>query len=268
MPQPKTIGHGVAYQASTWEKGLASAIALGVIGLVAYLVIRNQPIQAELAAMVRILLSLAVAVLGATLPGFLKVDLSVKGFAIRAAGALGLFVLTYFWSPNLAPQLSSQGAPQPGQSDALPTYYFDGLVVDDATKSLLSGAEVELTIGGTTTADKTDSEGKYLFSIPKAGHQIAAVFVASAAGYRAYTKNLKSNPSGVLDSVPTVFLQTEPRPSPPSPTSPPAPVVKMTGKWTEALRYTPRPSATAARIAVQAVRSEAVAENPPIDKVN
>ena len=141
-----------------------------------------------------------------------------------------------------------------GKSDVLPTYYFDGLVVDEATKSLLSGAEVKLMIGETTTSDKTDSEGKYLFSVPKAGHQIAAIFVASAAGYRAYTKNLKSDPSGVLESVPTVFLQAESQPSPPSPSPSAAPVVRMTGKWTEATRYTPRALPTAARIAVEAVR--------------
>ena len=147
-----------------------------------------------------------------------------------------------------------QDSAKQGESDALPTYYFDGLVVDEATKSLLSGAEVKLTIGETTTSDKTDSEGKYLFSVPKAGHQIAAIFVASAAGYRAYTKNLKSDPSGVLESVPTVFLQAESQPSPPSPNPSAAPVVRMTGKWTEATRYTPRALPTAARIAVQAVR--------------
>ena len=160
----------------------------------------------------------------------------------------------YSWFKDRSNRQDSAKQGEQGKSDALPTYYFDGLVVDEATKSLLSGAEVKLTIGETTTSDKTDSEGKYLFSVPKAGHQIAAIFVASAAGYRAYTKNLKSDPSGVLESVPPVFLQAESQPSPPSPSHSTAPVVTMTGKWTEATRYTPRALPTAARIAVEAVR--------------
>jgi hypothetical protein len=160
----------------------------------------------------------------------------------------------YSWFKDRSNRQDSAKQGEQGKSDALPTYYFDGLVVDEATKSLLSGAEVKLMIGEITTSDKTDSEGKYLFSVPKAGHQIAAIFVASAAGYRAYTKNLKSDPSGVLESVPTVFLQAESQPSPSSPSPSTAPVVRMTGKWTEATRYTPRALPTAARIAVQAVK--------------
>jgi len=133
-------------------------------------------------------------------------------------------------------------------------YYYGGQVVDDASKSLLHGVEIKLTIGDTTTTDSTDSEGKYLFSIPKAGRQLAAVFVANAAGYQAYTKNLRSDPSGVLESVPIVFLQAVSQPSPQNPATPTAPVAKMTAKWTIATRYVPRQLQTATRIAPSAIK--------------
>jgi hypothetical protein len=52
---------------------------------------------------VRILLSFAVAVLGATIPGFLHLDWQGGGLAVRAAGALALFALTYFFTPTVIP---------------------------------------------------------------------------------------------------------------------------------------------------------------------
>jgi hypothetical protein len=73
----------------------------------AIVVIRNQPFaDPNIASLARILISLAIAVLGATIPGFLQVDWSVRGLSIRAAGALALFVITYFFTPKLAPALS------------------------------------------------------------------------------------------------------------------------------------------------------------------
>jgi hypothetical protein len=54
--------------------------------------------------MTRIILSLSVAVLGATVPGFLNVGWSAKGFAVRAGGALALFVLTFLLTPQVVQQ--------------------------------------------------------------------------------------------------------------------------------------------------------------------
>jgi hypothetical protein len=134
------------------------------------------------------------------------------------------------------------------------TYYFDGQVVDETNKSLLSGVDVKLTISDTTTIDRTDSEGKYLFNVPKSGHQLAALFVASAAGYTDYVKNLKSDSVGVLESVPTVFMHAAPPQS--GQNSPTAPVPKLTGKWSVAMKYTPRPLLTAKRIPIPVVKPQ------------
>jgi hypothetical protein len=53
-------------------------------------------------------LSLATAVLGATIPGFLDIGWKGRGLAIRAGGALALFVLTFVYTPDLAarPQIT------------------------------------------------------------------------------------------------------------------------------------------------------------------
>jgi len=49
----------------------------------------------------RILLSLGVAIFGAVIPGFLKINLTWKGVVIRAGGALALFLLTFFFTPKI-----------------------------------------------------------------------------------------------------------------------------------------------------------------------
>jgi len=51
---------------------------------------------------------LATAVLGAVLPGFLHVTWNVKGVAIRAAGALAVFVVTFFGTPKVLPNLNAE----------------------------------------------------------------------------------------------------------------------------------------------------------------
>jgi hypothetical protein len=67
-------------------------------------VIRNQPIADDhLVELLRIILSVAMGVLGATIPGFLHVEYKIGGLAIRAAGALALVVLTYFYTPKVGP---------------------------------------------------------------------------------------------------------------------------------------------------------------------
>src|SRR5439155_23787790 len=57
-----------------------------------------------------IVLSFAVALLGATIPGFLQIGFQGGGLAVRAGGALALFFLTFFYTPkvlhNVAPTTS------------------------------------------------------------------------------------------------------------------------------------------------------------------
>ncbi len=67
-------------------------------------VLRKEPFADQnQVVLVRTVLSLAVGVIGAVVPGFLQIDLGGKGVAIRAGGALALFVITFFFSPNVLP---------------------------------------------------------------------------------------------------------------------------------------------------------------------
>jgi hypothetical protein len=85
-----------------WEKIVGYGVALWIIGLVSYLLIRNAPFNdPNLVVAMRILLSLSVAIVGAVIPGFLSVDLRYKGASIRAGAALALFVFTYWFSPKV-----------------------------------------------------------------------------------------------------------------------------------------------------------------------
>ena len=93
----------MSYQPQTWEKVATYATALCFIVSIMYLLIRNQAIaDPNLVVALRILLSLAVAVFGGSVPGMLRVDLtSKKGVAIRATGALALFVISFLMTPKV-----------------------------------------------------------------------------------------------------------------------------------------------------------------------
>jgi hypothetical protein len=99
-----------AYTPSTWEKVVAVAVAVFVFGLVAFLVVRNTAFaDLNLVLLIRTVLSISAAILGATIPGFLHLDWKGKGFVIRAGGALALFVLTYAWSPSVISATPTSG---------------------------------------------------------------------------------------------------------------------------------------------------------------
>lgn len=92
------------YKAALWERILAAVCAVAILALVFIVVLRNEPFRDQnQVVLVRTILSLAVGVIGAVVPGFLQVDLRGKGVAIRAGGALALFVITFFFSPKVLP---------------------------------------------------------------------------------------------------------------------------------------------------------------------
>jgi tetratricopeptide (TPR) repeat protein len=86
-----------------FDRIAATLAALTVIGLAVFLAVRNEAFASpELFFVVRVVLSFAVAVLGATIPGFLRIGQEGSRPAIRAGGALVLFVLTFVYTPDLA----------------------------------------------------------------------------------------------------------------------------------------------------------------------
>lgn len=85
-----------------FDRIAATCAALVVVGLAVFLLIRNEAIaDPQLFFVLRVVLSFSTAVLGATIPGFLEVGWKSSGLAIRAGGALALFVLTYLYTPDL-----------------------------------------------------------------------------------------------------------------------------------------------------------------------
>ncbi|PTY38580.1 hypothetical protein BGP77_11585 [Saccharospirillum sp. MSK14-1] len=87
---------------NSFERKVATFTSIGVIALLVFLLIRNQEFaDPNLVVIARILMSLAVAVIGATIPGFLNLDWNLKGLVVRAGGALALFVLTFISTPKV-----------------------------------------------------------------------------------------------------------------------------------------------------------------------
>lgn len=95
-------GRKLGYQPQNWGKAVTYSTGLGFFGVVCFLLIRNQPISdPNLVVALRTLLSLTIAIFGAALPGLLRVDFSKKGMAIRATGALALFVISFLLTPKV-----------------------------------------------------------------------------------------------------------------------------------------------------------------------
>jgi peptidoglycan/LPS O-acetylase OafA/YrhL len=121
------------YRSNVWERSIAVVAALVCLMIVIVVLIRNQPFaDADIAALTRTILSFAIAVLGAAIPGLLHIGWSTKGTTIRAAGALALFVLTYFGAPKLSESLrgsSAQAINQKSTGDCSPNIgSFSGAV--------------------------------------------------------------------------------------------------------------------------------------------
>lgn len=115
---------------SLWERIVAAVCAFAVLGLVAYVVIRNERFaDPNIVLLLRIFVSIASGIFGATIPGFLDVHWSGAGLAIRATGAFGFAIVTFFGSPYVI-----QTAPPP------PT------VTIDQPTGAANGANLELSI--------------------------------------------------------------------------------------------------------------------------
>lgn len=91
-----------SYHVQTWEKVIGYLAGFLIVCTIVFLAVRNEAVaDKNLAVMLRTLLSLAIAVLGAVVPGMLKVGWKGQGFWIRAGGALALFVLAFFGTPTV-----------------------------------------------------------------------------------------------------------------------------------------------------------------------
>jgi hypothetical protein len=124
-----------------WERITAVITAIGIVATVLFLVIRNKPFNdPNLVVLLRIILSLATAILGATIPGFFNLKWDVKGVAVRAGGALALFAFTFIFTPKVLPAAAAGPAanidPLVEQMKAM-NARFDGLTNSLSGMSLL-----------------------------------------------------------------------------------------------------------------------------------
>jgi hypothetical protein len=102
VPTDTSRGNGRRISAALWERIAAVVFGFVAAGLGCFLVIRNEPIaDPTFQVIIRILMSTAVAIFTGTVPGFLKVKWSTRWFAVRAVGALAVFVLTYVYTPKI-----------------------------------------------------------------------------------------------------------------------------------------------------------------------
>lgn len=96
----------------SFDRVAATLAALVVVGLAIYLLSDNQPIaDPKLFFVLRVVLSLSAAILGATIPGFLDIRWSGRGLALRAGGAIALFMLAFLYSPAALNSANTISAP-------------------------------------------------------------------------------------------------------------------------------------------------------------
>lgn len=126
------------------ERLIAIGTSVVVVAAVLFLLYRNEPFaDGNLVIALRIILSLAVGVIGATIPGFLHVEYNGPGFAIRAGGALALFVLTLYSSPKVE---SLKLASASLQLDAIRQVDMRSALGPEATADDRLNAEVLVTV--------------------------------------------------------------------------------------------------------------------------
>jgi hypothetical protein len=114
---PKSAESGAAtrqpdppHQATfVYERILATLTAISIIAVALYLVIRPEPFsEPNKVVIFRIILSLAMGIIGATIPGFLRVSYDFKGLRVRAVGGFAFGIVAFFGTPKVEPlQLNS-----------------------------------------------------------------------------------------------------------------------------------------------------------------
>ncbi|MGB5156017.1 carboxypeptidase-like regulatory domain-containing protein [Desulfobacterium sp. N47] len=128
----------------------------------------------------RIIIALAAAAFGATIPGFLKVDLPVgKKGLVAASGAIALFVLICFMNPPkliLDTALPPEVLKQP----------LVGFILDRDGEPLPG---VNVTISEYEVSDLTNSQGKFSFEI-KGEKNSSVRLMAQKQGFKTHRQDV------------------------------------------------------------------------------
>ncbi len=132
----------------------------------------------------RVVLAIAAAAFGATIPGFLEIKLPLWGKGlISAGGALGLFVLIYQVNPpGLILGTNAPAAPKP----AMVNQEFGGTVLDKAGEPL-EGVEIWLKEYDVKTL--SDERGSFFFEVEGGEKDASARLMARKEGYATYRQD-------------------------------------------------------------------------------
>jgi hypothetical protein len=92
----------VAAASLTFDHVAAVGAGLYIVGFTSFLLVRGTEIAGpRLFFALRVMLGLAAAIFGATIPGFLEIGwTSGQDLSIRAGGALAVFVLIFLFTPS------------------------------------------------------------------------------------------------------------------------------------------------------------------------
>jgi hypothetical protein len=86
------------------EKGIAYFLVVAIVLMVLFVAGFQSNIQARNFALLRIVLSVAMAVIGGVVSGSIRVKVGWQRVSVRAGGAAAFFVVTYFFTPTVIPQ--------------------------------------------------------------------------------------------------------------------------------------------------------------------
>lgn len=163
-----------------YDRIIATIAAVVGLGLVVYLVVRNEPFaDPNIAVMMRVVVSLAAAAFGATLPGFLNLTWTGGGLALRAGGALALFAVTYLYTPV------TESAPTPP-------------VASTACIDLLSDPNGDIEINQKCGLGPKDYQAAALTNLRFVGYQLEKLQDAKQQGLAIYLGDYADAPDPAL----------------------------------------------------------------------
>lgn len=93
-PKPELISRIIP---PTWERLFLAGLVVAFGCFVGYLILRDEPMCEQTWKLVSLVAALLAAGVGAFLTGMFEVNGKRPGLAIRATGALGLFVMVMWW---------------------------------------------------------------------------------------------------------------------------------------------------------------------------
>jgi hypothetical protein len=98
-PDPLPTDAGRNERAHWIERAVGLAVAVWVVALISFLILADRQFNDASVFFLKILLSFSMAILVATSAGFVNLAFNIPGMAIRAGGAIAVFIFVFTQSP-------------------------------------------------------------------------------------------------------------------------------------------------------------------------